>query len=42
MSRSFWPAVDIALPEEHIAVEVDGNHHFTANTFTPLGETYCR
>lgn len=35
-------AVDIALPGERIAVEVDGPHHFTANTFKPMGEMYCR
>jgi hypothetical protein len=37
-----YTAVDIALPEERIALEVDGPHHFTANTFRPLGEMYCR
>lgn len=36
------PAVDIALPEERIALEVDGPHHFTANTFRPLGEMFAR
>lgn len=35
-------SVDIALPGERIALEVDGPHHFTANTFRPLGEMYCR
>ena len=35
-------AVDIALPEERIAIEVDGPHHFTTNTFRRLGEMYCR
>ena len=35
-------AVDIALPEERIALEVDGPHHFTANTFKPMGDMYCR
>ena len=35
-------AVDIALPEERIALEVDGPHHFTANTFKPTGDMYCR
>ena len=36
------PPVDLALPEECIAIEVDGPHHFTTNTFRPLGEMYCR
>lgn len=42
VASNLAPAVDIALPEEHIAIEVDGPHHFTSNTFRPLGEMYCR
>lgn len=42
LASNFAPAVDIALPEERIAIEVDGPHHFTSNTFRPLGEMYCR
>ncbi|GAB4822437.1 hypothetical protein N2152v2_009483 [Parachlorella kessleri] len=40
----FWwlVGVDIALPGERIALEVDGPHHFTSNTFQPLGEMYAR
>lgn len=33
---------DIALPKEHIAVEVDGPHHFTVNTFRPLANMFMR
>jgi hypothetical protein len=33
---------DIALPQEHIAVEVDGPHHFTVNTFRPLANMFMR
>lgn len=35
-------SIDIALSEEKIAIEVDGPHHFTANTKAPLGETMAR
>jgi hypothetical protein len=35
-------AVDIAFPSEWIAMEVDGPHHFTANTFRPLADTEGR
>lgn len=42
LASNLAPAVDIALPEERIAIEVDGPHHFTSNTFRPLGEMYCR
>lgn len=36
------PAVDIALPNERIAIEVDGRHHFTRNSLRPLGEMFSR
>ena len=32
-------AVDIAIPESRIAIEVDGPTHFTRNTLMPLGAT---
>ncbi|KAI3429562.1 hypothetical protein D9Q98_005650 [Chlorella vulgaris] len=35
-------SVDIAFPSEWIAMEVDGPHHFTANTFRPLADTEGR
>lgn len=35
-------SVDIAIDKDHIAVEVDGPHHFTANTLRPLGEMFIR
>ncbi|KAL4443822.1 hypothetical protein ABPG75_011559 [Micractinium tetrahymenae] len=35
-------SVDISLVAERIAIEVDGPHHFTANTFQPLGEMASR
>lgn len=41
-TRTPAAAVDIALVSECIAVEVDGPHHFTANTFQPLGEMASR
>ncbi|KDD74265.1 hypothetical protein H632_c1446p0, partial [Helicosporidium sp. ATCC 50920] len=35
-------SMDMALPEEGLAVEADGPRHFTANTLQPLGEMRCR
>ncbi|CAL8462328.1 g1861 [Coccomyxa elongata] len=35
-------SVDIALPDEKIAIEVDGPHHFTANTLAVTGEMLAR
>ncbi|KAK9831449.1 hypothetical protein WJX81_006122 [Elliptochloris bilobata] len=35
-------SVDIALPGECIALEVDGPHHFTVNTRTPGGRMVAR
>lgn len=35
-------AVDIALPEERIAIEVDGPFHFTRNSRRPMGDMYAR
>lgn len=35
-------SMDIALPEEHIAIEVDGPHHFTKNQLRPLADMFTR
>lgn len=35
-------SIDVALPDERIAVEVDGPRHFSANGLRPLGETVAR
>ncbi len=35
-------AVDIALPAEKIALEVDGPHHFARNTLRPLATLFSR
>ena len=35
-------SIDIALPEEKIAMEVDGPHHFTRNSFRPLAHMFTR
>lgn len=41
-SRSITAAVDVAIPQEHIALEVDGPHHFTRNSLRPLGDMFTR
>ena len=35
-------SIDIALPEEKIAIEVDGAHHFTRNTLRPVAQMFAR
>lgn len=35
-------SIDIALPQERIAIEVDGPSHFSCNTLRPLGEMHAR
>jgi len=35
-------SVDIALPDDKIALEIDGPHHFTRNSYLPLGDTIVR
>ncbi|CAI5467288.1 unnamed protein product [Closterium sp. Yama58-4] len=35
-------SIDIALPGQRIALEVDGPSHFTRNTLTPLGATVLK
>lgn len=33
-------SIDLALLDDHIAVEVDGPFHYSANTHLPLGEPF--
>lgn len=35
-------AVDLCIPEERIAIEVDGPHHFTRNTLRPMADMFTR
>lgn len=35
-------AADIYIPEDRIAIEVDGPHHFTRNSLRPMGEMFTR
>ena len=35
-------SIDIAFPEDMIAIEIDGPHHFTRNNLLPKGETVAR
>lgn len=35
-------SIDVAIPAERIAFEVDGPTHFTRNTGTPLGATLLK
>lgn len=35
-------SIDVALPDERIALEVDGPHHFIKNTLKPFGDTIMR
>ena len=34
--------MDVAIPQEKIAIEVDGPHHFTRNSLRPLGDMFTR
>jgi hypothetical protein len=42
LTLSLFCAVDIALPDECIAIEVDGPHHFTKNTLRPMADIHNR
>jgi RAP domain len=35
-------AVDLCIPEERIAIEVDGPHHFTRNSLRPMADMFTR
>jgi len=35
-------SIDVALPKEHIAIEIDGPHHFSRNTLRPMGDMFSR
>jgi hypothetical protein len=38
----FLFAVDLCIPEQRIAIEVDGPHHFTRNSLRPMADMFTR